>query len=219
MSIYRHRLLCYHRRPPRLEPEAPLNFSGRWRSVRLARLIWKLPMYARVIWGLVRDPRTPLPLKALLGAALVYLVVPIDLIPDAIPILGQADDLTVLMLVLDLFIANAPEEVRRDHMERARTGKADLDRDLARLRSIMGDRYDRVRDSLPELLERYGDLRDPRAVKGLLSRLRVSRMRDARASDDADAPTPPVLSAGEPHPDDWELEVAGADGRGDTQRN
>jgi uncharacterized membrane protein YkvA (DUF1232 family) len=196
-----------------------LNFSGRWRSVRLARLIWKLPMYARVIWGLVRDPRTPLPLKALLGAALVYLVVPIDLIPDAIPILGQADDLTVLMLVLDLFIANAPEEVRRDHMERARTGKADLDSDLAHLRSIMGDRYDRIRDSLPELLERYGDLRDPRAVKGLLSRLRVSRLRDARTSDDADAPTPPVLSAGEPHADDWELEVAGAEGRGDAQRD
>lgn len=196
-----------------------MKFSGRWRSVRLARLIWKLPMYARVIWGIVRDPRTPLPLKALLGAALVYLVVPIDLIPDAIPILGQADDLTVLMLVLDLFIANAPEEVRRDHMERARTGKADLDRDLGRLRSIMGTRYDQIRDGLPELLERYGDLRDPRAVKGLLSRLRVSRMRDARDIDDAEPPTPPIAGEAAQHGDDWELEVAGAEGHGDARRN
>ncbi|MGZ6372810.1 MAG: YkvA family protein, partial [Candidatus Limnocylindria bacterium] len=101
----------------------------------MARLIWKLPMYARVIWGLVRDPRTPLPLKALLAAALAYLVMPFDLIPDAIPILGQADDLTVLMLVLDLFIANAPAEVRKDHLERAKNGTSDLDKDLARLRS------------------------------------------------------------------------------------
>ena len=46
--------------------------SGRWRSVRLARLVWKLPMYARVIWGLLRDPRVPLPLKGLLVAALAH---------------------------------------------------------------------------------------------------------------------------------------------------
>ena len=79
------------------------------------------------------------------------------------------------MLVLDLFIANAPAQVRKDHLERAKNGTADLDKDLARLRSLMGHRYDEIRDNLPELLERYGDLRDPRAVKGLLSRLRISR--------------------------------------------
>ena len=177
--------------------------------MRLARLIWKLPMYARVIWGLVRDPRTPLPLKALLGAALAYLVMPIDLIPDAIPILGQADDLTVLLLVLDLFIANAPAEVRREHMERAHNGTADLDRDLARLRSIMGRRYDAIRDALPELLERYGDLRDPRAVKGLLGRLRVTRGGHARPTEEtADAESPD---------DEGELQVAG--GRGEPRLN
>ncbi|MGZ6299944.1 MAG: YkvA family protein [Candidatus Limnocylindria bacterium] len=166
----------------------------------MARLIWKLPMYARVIWGLVRDPRTPLPLKALLAAALAYLVMPFDLIPDAIPILGQADDLTVLMLVLDLFIANAPAEVRKDHLERAKNGTSDLDKDLARLRSLMGHRYDEIRDSLPDLLERYGDLRDPRAVKGMLARLRVSRARKA-----ADAAPPADAGATD---DEWELPVA-----------
>ena len=189
-----------------------MKLSGRLRYARMARLIWKLPTYARVIWGLVRDPRTPLPLKGLLAAALIYLVMPFDLIPDAIPILGQADDLTVLMLVLDLFIANAPAEVRRDHLERARNGTADLDRDLARLRSVMGHRYDQIRDSLPELLERYGDLRDPRAVKGLLARFRVARTRDSREPDAATA----TVEA-EALDDNWELQVAG--GRGEAQLN
>jgi len=152
-----------------------VKLSGRLRYARLARLIWKLPMYARVVWGLLRDPRTPLPLKGLLAAALVYLAMPIDLIPDAIPILGQADDLTVLMLVLDLFIANAPPEVRRDHMARAHSGTADLDRDLARARLLLGSRYDEIRDRLPELLERYGALRDPTAVKRLLAGWRARR--------------------------------------------
>lgn len=187
-----------------------MKLSGQLRYARMARLIWKLPMYARVIWGLVRDSRTPLPLKGLLGAALVYLVMPFDLIPDAIPILGQADDLTVLMLVLDLFIANAPAQVRKDHLERAKNGTADLDKDLARLRSLMGHRYDEIRDNLPELLERYGDLRDPRAVKGLLARLRISRRGNAAEREEAVAPAE--------LPDaEWQLQVAG--GRGEPKLN
>jgi uncharacterized membrane protein YkvA (DUF1232 family) len=186
-----------------------LKLSGQLRYARMARMIWKLPMYARVIWGLVRDPRTPLPLKGLLAAGLAYLVMPFDLIPDVIPIVGQADDLTVLMLVLDLFIANAPAEVRKDHLERAKNGTADLDKDLARLRSLMGHRYDEIRDNLPELLERYGDLRDPRAVKGLLARLRIRR--GAAAGNEtaaADAATPD---------DEWQLQVAA--GRGEPKLN
>jgi uncharacterized membrane protein YkvA (DUF1232 family) len=153
-----------------------VNLSG-MRYVRLARLVWKLPTYARIVWGLLRDPRTPLPLKGLLAAGLAYVVVPIDLIPDAIPILGQADDLTVLLLVLDLFIANAPPDVRAEHSERAQNGTADLDRDMARLRELLGSRYDEIRDRLPALLERYGELRDTRIVKRALSDWRARRLQ------------------------------------------
>ena len=153
-----------------------MNLPGRGRYLRLARLVWKLPTYARMVWGIARDPRTPLPLKGLLAAALAYLVMPIDLIPDAIPIIGQADDLTVLLLVLDLFIQNAPSDVRAEHFSRARNGTADLDRDLARLRGLLGGRYDQIRDNLPDLLERYGRLRDPRALQDFLGRWRQRRV-------------------------------------------
>lgn len=158
-----------------------MNVSGRWRYLRLARLVWKLPTYARMVWGLARDPRTPLPLKALLGAGLAYVLVPLDIIPDAIPILGQADDLTVLLLVLDLFIANAPAEVREEHARRARNGSAQLDSDLARLRELLGDRYDQIQDQLPDLLERYGELREPAGVKRMLADWRRRRSRVASA--------------------------------------
>jgi len=153
-----------------------VKITGRWRYLRLARLVIKLPTYARVVWGLMRDPRTPIGLKAILGAALAYVVLPVDLIPDAIPILGQADDLTVLLLVLDLFIQNAPAEVRAEHMARAKNGTADLDRDMEKLRGLLGDRYDQIRDALPELLERYGRLRESGAVKANIARWRRQRM-------------------------------------------
>jgi uncharacterized membrane protein YkvA (DUF1232 family) len=135
------------------------------------------------VWGIERDPRTPIGLKAMLAAALAYVVFPIDLIPDAIPILGQADDLTVLLLVLDLFIQNAPPEVRAEHALRARNGTADLDRDLVKLRAVMGSRYDEVRDNLPELLERFGRLRRPDAVKSALASWRRRRLHTSTSKE------------------------------------
>lgn len=157
-----------------------MNLSSGTRYMRMARLVLKLPTYARMVWGILRDPRTPIGLKGMLAAALAYVVFPVDLIPDVIPILGQADDLTVLLLVLDLFIQNAPAEVREEHSKRARNGTADLDRDLARLRGLMGDRFDRIRDDLPELLDRYGRMRDPDGLKRALASWRRRR-----------TPTPP----------------------------
>jgi uncharacterized membrane protein YkvA (DUF1232 family) len=152
-----------------------VKLSTSSRYLRMGRLVLRLPTYARMVWGIMRDPRTPIGLKAMLAAALAYVVMPVDLIPDVIPILGQADDLTVLLLVLDLFIQNAPPEVRAEHSARARNGTADLDRDLARLRLVMGDRFDRIRDELPELLDRYGRMRDPDELKRALASWRRRR--------------------------------------------
>lgn len=189
--------LRYHPDPNR-NPRGRVNLSARWRYLRMARVVIKLPTYARMVWGILRDPRTPIGLKAILGAALAYVVLPVDLVPDVIPILGQADDLTVLLLVLDLFLQNAPPEVRAEHAARARNGTADLDRDLAKLRELMGDRYDRIRDNLPELLERYGRLRDPDGVKSALAALRRERTAKprVRGSGTSRAPrTPPASRA------------------------
>jgi hypothetical protein len=77
--------------------------------------------------------------------------------------------------VLDLFIQNAPAEVRAEHTARAKDGTADLDRDLERLRGLMGGRFDRIRDNLPELLDRYGKVRDPEELKGALASWRRRR--------------------------------------------
>jgi len=152
-----------------------VNLSSSSRYLRMGRLVVKLPTYARMVWGILRDPRTPIGLKGMLAAALAYVVMPVDLIPDMIPILGQADDLTVLLLVLDLFIQNAPADVRAEHMARAKNGTADLDRDLAKLRGVMGHRYDRIRDDLPDLLDRYGRMRDPDELKRALASWRRRR--------------------------------------------
>lgn len=54
------------------------------------------------------DPRVPKRLKILPVAALLYLVWPFDLIPDFIPVLGQLDDLVVIVVLSGAFIILSP---------------------------------------------------------------------------------------------------------------
>ena len=68
----------------------------------------RAPIYARLIWSLLRDERTPMSRKVLLAGALGYLVLPADFIPDRIPVIGGLDDLVVVVLAVDLFLDGVP---------------------------------------------------------------------------------------------------------------
>jgi uncharacterized membrane protein YkvA (DUF1232 family) len=71
---------------------------------------------ARLVWRLMRDPRVPGYLKALPVAILIYLALPVDLLPDIAPLLGQVDDLGVLIVGIESFIALCPSEVVEEHL-------------------------------------------------------------------------------------------------------
>lgn len=71
---------------------------------------------ARLAWRLMLDPRVPLWVKTIVPASLVYLISPIDFIPDVIPGLGQLDDLAVIVIGVKLFIELCPTEIVREHM-------------------------------------------------------------------------------------------------------
>jgi len=65
--------------------------------------------------GLLRDPRVPRRRKLLLGALLAYLAMPIDLVPDFIPVAGQLDDVIVVVLVLRSVLRAGGPELLREH--------------------------------------------------------------------------------------------------------
>jgi uncharacterized membrane protein YkvA (DUF1232 family) len=64
---------------------------------------------------LVRDPRVPRRRKLLLLALLGYLTMPIDLVPDFIPIAGQLDDALVIALVVRSVLRSGGPELVREH--------------------------------------------------------------------------------------------------------
>jgi uncharacterized membrane protein YkvA (DUF1232 family) len=72
----------------------------------------------QLIYRLFQDERVPTLLKVAvpLGVAL-YFVMPLDLIPDFLPGLGQIDDIAVLLMAMNLFVKMAPQLVVTEHRQ------------------------------------------------------------------------------------------------------
>jgi uncharacterized membrane protein YkvA (DUF1232 family) len=71
---------------------------------------------AQLAWHLLIDRRVGLLLKLIIpGLMLGYLIFPVDLLPDFIPVLGQLDDLAILALSIKIFIELCPKDVVREY--------------------------------------------------------------------------------------------------------
>jgi uncharacterized membrane protein YkvA (DUF1232 family) len=64
---------------------------------------------------LLRDSRVPRRHKLLLGALVVYLSMPFDLIPDFIPVVGALDDAIIVAIVLRTLFRRAGPDLVREH--------------------------------------------------------------------------------------------------------
>ena len=84
--------------------------------------IWRT---GRLALRLLRDPRVPTAAKVLFGATVLYMLSPIDVIPDWLPVLGQADDLVVLMAGLNLFLRACPKWLVEEHEDALDTRRQD----------------------------------------------------------------------------------------------
>lgn len=77
----------------------------------------KLKAEAQVLIIAYKDKRTPVSAKILIGITVGYLLSPIDLIPDFIPILGLLDDLIIVPALIAVSIKLIPENVLNDARE------------------------------------------------------------------------------------------------------
>jgi uncharacterized membrane protein YkvA (DUF1232 family) len=71
---------------------------------------------AQLAWRLLLDERVPFWTKLIPPAALLYVLSPLDIIPDVFIGLGQLDDIAVVLIGVKLFIELAPPEVVREHL-------------------------------------------------------------------------------------------------------
>ncbi len=100
-------------------------------------LAGKAPLYARLLWSLATDDRVPASRKALLGIAGAYIVSPIDLVPEWIPILGAVDDVAVMVLAIDIFLEGLPEGLVAEKLVALGIPPKELEDDLERVRRVV----------------------------------------------------------------------------------
>jgi uncharacterized membrane protein YkvA (DUF1232 family) len=76
-------------------------------TVGMKEVLRLLPDLLRLLRRLAADPTLPRGIRTRLVLLLVYLASPIDLVPDFLPVIGYADDVIIVALVLRSVIRKA----------------------------------------------------------------------------------------------------------------
>ena len=117
-------------------------------------LAGRAPMYARLLWALASDPRVPAARKALLGIAGAYIVAPIDIVPERIPVIGALDDVAVMVLAIDVFLEGLPDSLVAEKLDELGIPRSELDADLARVRRVVPRPIRALASRLPYFIDR-----------------------------------------------------------------
>lgn len=91
-------------------------------TVTLKDALRLLPDLLNLLRSLVADKTLPAGVRLRVGALIVYLLMPIDLVPDFIPVIGYADDAVIVALVLRSVIRKAGVDAVRGHWQGSRVG-------------------------------------------------------------------------------------------------
>lgn len=132
-------------------------------------LAGRAPHYGRLLLALATDPRVPASRKILLAAAAGYVISPVNLIPQRIPIIGAIDDVAVVVLAVDAFLVGLPSGLVGEKLDELGIPRAELEADLRHVRRM-------VPRPLREMAARVPDAIDGMALmvaqSGLDQRLR-----------------------------------------------
>lgn len=118
-------------------------------AAALMPLASRAPLYARLLWSLLTDARTPTARKAMVGAAVGYIVLGRDIVPDRVPILGQLDDFVVVALATEMFLDGLDEGLLAEKLEEAGIPRAAYDEDVARVRRLVPGPFRRAVRRIP----------------------------------------------------------------------
>lgn len=95
-----------------------------------AKVVPRLPRYARLVWLLLKNPTLSAKQRMALMAAVGYSVSPLDAIPGVIPVIGQLDDLAVVLFTVRWILGSMPENQAREYLSKSGLSVETLDHDF-----------------------------------------------------------------------------------------
>ena len=101
------------------EKKVRKEFSGWLKNANNLQLVKR----ARQLFGFFQSPHVPKREKVIIIAALLYLISPVDLVPDWIPVAGWLDDLGVAGMVMNFVLDRVDKKDVRKDLKRAKKGK------------------------------------------------------------------------------------------------
>ncbi|UCH86814.1 MAG: DUF1232 domain-containing protein [Dehalococcoidia bacterium] len=85
---------------------------------QVVKRLLKLSLRAKLklAWRLLGDARVPLWVKTIVPLLILYLAMPLDIVPDFLPVVGHLDDLMVLVVGVSLFVRFTPLAILEEHL-------------------------------------------------------------------------------------------------------
>ncbi|MHB0912561.1 MAG: YkvA family protein [Armatimonadota bacterium] len=96
----------------------------------IGAILRRLPRYGKLVWLLLSDPRLSALERAALTGAAAYSISPIDAIPGVIPVIGQLDDLAILLYTVRWVLRRMPTERAEGYLARSGLTLQTLESDL-----------------------------------------------------------------------------------------
>ena len=78
-------------------------------------LLRTLLSQVRLALRLLREPRVPLLTKLVPTLGALYVISPLDLVPDFLPVIGQLDDLALMLVAIEVFLRLCPASATAVH--------------------------------------------------------------------------------------------------------
>jgi len=131
----------------------------------------RVPTYSKLLMSLVRDERVPASRKALLAVAGAYVLSPIDLVPDWLPLVGGLDDVLVVVLAVETFLAGLPPRLIEEKLDELGIPRSELDEDMRRVRRMVPSSVRAIAARVPDAIDGVAQFIDRSGVEGRIRRL------------------------------------------------
>jgi uncharacterized membrane protein YkvA (DUF1232 family) len=151
--------------------------GGRARVLRTLNLLAflplapRVPVYGRLLVSLLGDERVPRSRKIMLALAAGYVLSPWDLVPDWVPLVGGLDDVLVVVVAIDAFLAGLPPTLIDEKLAELDIPRGELEDDLHRVRRAVPKTVRMAAARVPDAIEGISSFIEQSGIGGRLRQL------------------------------------------------